>query len=189
MRCISIYITLIFAALLSACEQAPAQPKALQYSAAPLVAAGPGYRFAIHPLYNPQKLSEAYQPLINLLNREIQGVHFELEASRDYQAYEQKFSVREPAFLLPNPWQTLQAIKAGYHVIAMAGDAPFAPHLLFPQFLEDADPIERGVGLRCALSLLARCDELHVFGDTISEGMAREIAAAKLRGVPVRSRP
>lgn len=25
--------------------------------------------------------------------------------------------------MLPNPWQTLQAIKVGYHVIAMAGDA------------------------------------------------------------------
>ena len=25
--------------------------------------------------------------------------------------------------LLPNPWQTLEAMKVGYHVIAMAGDA------------------------------------------------------------------
>jgi len=74
-------------------------------------------------LHNPKKLSAAYQPLVDHLNRRIPGVRIELEASRDYQVYEQKFRDREPAFLLPNPWQTLQAIKVGYRVIAMAGDA------------------------------------------------------------------
>jgi len=46
-----------------------------------------------------------------------------LEASRDYQAYEVKFRNRKPELILPNPWQTLEAIKVGYQVIAMAGDA------------------------------------------------------------------
>jgi len=81
------------------------------------------YRLAIHPLHNPVKLSEAYQPLIDYLNEHIPGVNFELEASRDYQAYEVKFRDRAPHLLLPNPWQTLEAIKVGYKVIAMAGDA------------------------------------------------------------------
>lgn len=81
------------------------------------------YRLAIHPLHNPRKLTEAYQPLIDHLNKHITQVHFELEASRDYQAYEVKFRERKPALLLPNPWQTLEAIKVGYRVIAMAGDA------------------------------------------------------------------
>ncbi|MFC1626246.1 phosphate/phosphite/phosphonate ABC transporter substrate-binding protein [Pseudomonadota bacterium] len=78
---------------------------------------------AIHPLHNPKKLAEAYQPLINFLNANIQEATFDLEASRDYQAYEVKFRARTPAFLLPNPWHTLEAIKVGYRVIAMAGDA------------------------------------------------------------------
>lgn len=69
--------------------------------------------------------------------------------------------------------------------VAMAGDPPVAPHLLFPQFLDGADPFERDVGLRCALALLSRCDELRAFGEP-SEGMAREIAAAKTAGVAVR---
>ncbi len=81
------------------------------------------YRFAVHPLHNPKKLSEAYQPLIDFLNQRMPGVHFELEASRDYQAYEEKFRARGPEFLLPNPWQSIEAMKTGYHVIAMAGDA------------------------------------------------------------------
>jgi len=123
MKHIAVFFTLAFAALLAACEPAPRQPKALQYASAPAGGDVPTYRLAIHPLHNPRKLSEAYQPLVDHLNRQIQGAHIELEASRDYQVYERKFRDRDPAFLLPNPWQTLQAIKVGYHVIAMAGDA------------------------------------------------------------------
>jgi phosphonate transport system substrate-binding protein len=72
----------------------------------------PVYRLAIHPLHNPRKLTEAYQPLLDYLNSKMPDVHIELEASRDYQAYEAKFRERGPDLLLPNPWQTLEAIKA-----------------------------------------------------------------------------
>lgn len=110
------------AALLASCEAPPAE-KPLQYSSSPASPGSAPYRFAVHPLHNPQKLVAAYQPLIDHLNRHMPNVRFELEASRDYQSYEQKFRAREPAILLPNPWQTLEAIKVGYRVIAMAGDA------------------------------------------------------------------
>lgn len=123
MKRISILITLVLALLLAGCDQVPQEAKTLKYTSAPAGHDVPTYRFAIHPLHNPQKLSEAYQPLVDHLNRLIPSVRIELEASRDYQVYEQKLRGREPAFLLPNPWQTLQAIKAGYQVIAMAGDA------------------------------------------------------------------
>ncbi|MDH5543980.1 MAG: phosphate/phosphite/phosphonate ABC transporter substrate-binding protein [Gammaproteobacteria bacterium] len=81
------------------------------------------YRFAIHPLHNPKKLTESYQPLIDYLNEHVKTVRFQVEASRDYQAYEAKFRNKEAEFLLPNPWQTLEAMKVGYSVMAMAGDA------------------------------------------------------------------
>ncbi|QEP45186.1 phosphonate ABC transporter substrate-binding protein [Ectothiorhodospiraceae bacterium BW-2] len=81
------------------------------------------YRLAVHPLHNPQKLAQAYQPLIDYLNHHIDWARFELEASRDYQSYEAKLRQRQPDLLLPNPWQTLEAMKVGYRVIAMAGDA------------------------------------------------------------------
>ena len=123
MKRLAILLTLSVAALLTGCERGSEPPKTLQYTDAPAGLDVPVYRFAIHPLHNPKKLSAAYQPLVDHLNRRIPGVRIELEASRDYQVYEQKFRDREPAFLLPNPWQTLQAIKAGYRVIAMAGDA------------------------------------------------------------------
>ena len=115
-------LPLLGSAVLVACM--PDAPTAsLRYNDQPQPGQAPVYRLAVHPLHNPQKLHTAYQPLVEHLNRQLPGVKFELESSRDYQAFEAKFRQRGPEFLLPNPWQTLQAIKAGYHVIAMAGDA------------------------------------------------------------------
>jgi phosphonate transport system substrate-binding protein len=65
---------------------------------------------------------QAYQPLIDYLNGRLQGARLVLEASRDYANFEGKYQARKPEFLLPNPWQTLQAMKVGYRVIAMAGE-------------------------------------------------------------------
>ncbi|PKG80857.1 phosphonate ABC transporter substrate-binding protein [Colwellia sp. 75C3] len=108
--------------LISACERQPTE-KNLQYSTSPTESEIVTYRLAIHPLHNPQKLFESYQPLVDYINQEIPTIYIELEASRDYPTFENKFRAREPDLLLPNPWQTLQAMDNGYHVIAMAGDA------------------------------------------------------------------
>lgn len=116
-------LAMILCALLAACDRPPETALPLNYRTTPAAEAIPLYRFAVHPLHNPNKLAEAYQPLIDLLNASIPEARFELEASRDYQAYEAKFRARGPEFLLPNPWQSLQAMKLGYRVIAMAGDA------------------------------------------------------------------
>jgi phosphonate transport system substrate-binding protein len=107
--------------LLSGCEEKQ-KTSGPAYAKAPVVSEGKVYTFAVHPLHNPQKLSEAYQPIVDYLNSKLTNATLELEASKDYGAYEQKIASRNPDFLLPNPWQTLQAIKVGYDVIAMAGD-------------------------------------------------------------------
>lgn len=117
-RCVSVVI----AGLLGACQPASKEVP-LQYSQAPAQTSVSIYRLAVHPLYKPQLLAASYQPLVDHLNAQLPNARLELEASRDYQAFEKKYASREPAFLLPNPWQTLQAIQRGYHVIAMAGDA------------------------------------------------------------------
>ncbi len=113
---------LLAAVFLAACQQKPAD-KPLQYSATPAATQAAGYRLVPHPLYNPQRLGEAFQPLVDYLNWRVPEAHIRLEASRDYQAYERKFRAREAEILMPNPWQTLEAMKVGYHVIAMWGDA------------------------------------------------------------------
>jgi hypothetical protein len=66
------------------------------------------------------------------------------------------------------------------------GFIPLAPHLLFPQFMDEADLEQRRLGLSFALNLLRKCDELWVFGETVSSGMSREIAQARTQGIPIR---
>ena len=68
------------------------------------------------------------------------------------------------------------------------GDAPFAPHLLYPEFLDDADAAERDRGIGAGLVWLAVADEVLVVGNP-TDGMRREIAAAEALGLPVRQLP
>jgi phosphonate transport system substrate-binding protein len=84
----------------------------------------PVRQFAVYPLYAPEKLFAVYQPLVQDLNSHLNGGQFILEGSRDYHAFEAKVRRREPDVLLANAWQTLEAMKVGYRVIAMAGDTP-----------------------------------------------------------------
>lgn len=74
----------------------------------------------------------------------------------------------------------------GYCRFAVSkGCIPLAPHLHYPQFMDDGDKEERELGLRFALILLGKCDELWVFGNS-SSGMSKEIARAKKRGMPIK---
>ena len=66
------------------------------------------------------------------------------------------------------------------------GFIPFAPHLLFPQFLDDTDPKERELGLFFGIALMSKCAEVWVFGETVSVGMAKEIEKAENRGMRIR---
>ena len=77
------------------------------------------------------------------------------------------------------------ARKACRHVMN-EGHAFFAPHLLYPQLLDDSKPQERQAGLDMGLAMLPRCDELWCYGDRISFGMHLEIEEAVRLGIPVR---
>lgn len=83
------------------------------------------------------------------------------------------------------------AIKKGY--------APIAPHLLYPQLLDDDKPEERELGIVAGLEWLKVCDEILVYTKhpqkgveniikeslTISKGMAVEIRLASSLGIPI----
>lgn len=66
------------------------------------------------------------------------------------------------------------------------GAIPFAPHLLYPQFLDDRDKAQRSLGIFFGLVLLGKCDQMWVFGSEISKGMRLEIDKARKRGIPIR---
>ena len=59
------------------------------------------------------------------------------------------------------------------------GYIPIAPHLLFPQYLDEET--ERDLALFMGRVLMSKCSEVWVFGDEGSEGMNEEIAYAAKR--------
>lgn len=89
----------------------------------------------------------------------------------------------------PYAGDTENNVKAAQSYCRFAVDKgyiPLAPHLLFPQFLDDADPTERKLGLFFGNVLMSKCTELWVFGDTVSSGMGSEIERAKRKSYIIR---
>jgi len=108
--------------MLLACGQSQESKTVEPQFAAKAPVVGKEYVFAIHPLHNPARLFEIYGPLIDYLNRNIPGTTFRLEASRNYEEFDKKLYTRQFDFALPNPYQTLNSLSHGYHVIAKMGD-------------------------------------------------------------------
>lgn len=71
-------------------------------------------------------------------------------------------------------------------IIIGTGRVPIAPHLYFPQFLNEENPHERMNGIEMGLELMNVCDEVYVFGFTITEGMKFELEHARKKRIPVR---
>ena len=82
--------------------------------------------------------------------------------------------------------RNIRRAKFACELLTKLGYLPIAPHLYFPQFLDDNNPEERETGMMLGRELLCGCDELWVFGQHISEGMEAEIKQAKASDIPVR---
>jgi len=67
-----------------------------------------------------------------------------------------------------------------------SGYLPIAPHLLFPQFMDDGLGEDRQTAMFMNLVLLSKCVQLWVFGSVRSEGMQQEIKWAKRRHMTIR---
>jgi hypothetical protein len=106
-------------------------------------------------------------------------------------AREEKAKAWKPCVFICSPFagdievNTMRAIRYTRFAV-VSGAIPFAPHLLYPQVLDENDLAERELGLFFGLVWLGKCNELWVFGRYISNGMSREIAKAKKRGIPIR---
>ena len=71
------------------------------------------------------------------------------------------------------------AFDQGFH--------PYAPHLYYPQFLDEEKPKERAAGIHYALMQMWRMKEFWLFGDKHTEGMKAEIELAVDLGIPIRT--
>jgi phosphonate transport system substrate-binding protein len=111
----------VFVTTFCGCNQQTGQSYQIEYSSkAP--AQTVRYSVGIHPLHNPVRLHELFQPLMRLLGEQFSGVEFRLEASRNYAAYNKKLYAGKFDFAIPNPYQTVMAIKHGYRVIGKMAD-------------------------------------------------------------------
>lgn len=80
----------------------------------------------------------------------------------------------------------VEVARALCRVAVDAGCAPFAPHLLYTQFLSDGDPDQRDLGILLGLRFMEACDEVWVYvGDGISDGMSRELEHARPLDKPI----
>ena len=82
--------------------------------------------------------------------------------------------------------KNVEAARKYCRMVTDAKRIPLASHLLYPQFLNDDDPVERQLGTMFGMALLAMCDEVWVFGKEHSTGMQAEIVEARRLGKPIR---
>ena len=104
-----------------------------------------------------EKALRAFRPIVYICSPYVGDIENNVAAARRYSRF---------------------AVETGY--------IPIAPHLLFPQFLNDSDPKERELGLFFGNALLSKCAEMFVFGSRISEGMEAEIKRATWKGHRIR---
>ena len=80
-------------------------------------------------------------------------------------------------------------VKAAREYCRLAVDKgyiPVAPHLLYPQFMDDNDPAERKLGMSFGNALMDSCSELWVCGDRLSPGMEAEFDRASEKNMTIK---
>ena len=112
---------------------------------------------ALSAIEKEEKALRAFRPIVYICSPYAGEVEKNVEAAQKYSRF---------------------AVDKGY--------IPIAPHLLFPQFLNDRNPKERQLGLFFGNALMSKCSEVWVFGSRISAGMEAEINRAKWKNYRLR---
>ena len=81
--------------------------------------------------------------------------------------------------------KNLERVKRYTRYALMCGTAPVVPHF-YALCLDDDIKEEREIGLAAGLGLLWFCDELWVCGETVTEGMQKEIQFCKHLNIKIR---
>ena len=84
-----------------------------------------------------------------------------------------------------NVESNLKKVRTYTEYALRCGTAPVVPHF-YAECLDDNDPKDREIGLAAGLSLLWFCDELWLFGDTVTDGMKNELQFCKNLNIRIR---
>ena len=112
---------------------------------------------ALSAIEKEEKALRAFRPIVYICSPYAGDVEKNVEAAQKYSRF---------------------AVDKGY--------IPIAPHLLFPQFLNDRNPKERQLGLFFGNAIMSKCSEVWVFGSRISAGMEDEIKRARWKNYRLR---
>lgn len=112
---------------------------------------------ALSSIENEARALRAFRPIVYICSPFARDIEKNVVAARTYSRF---------------------AVEQGY--------IPIAPHLLFPQFLDDSNPKERELGLFFGNAIMSKCSEVWVFGSHISSGMEAEIKRAKWKNYRLR---
>ena len=84
-----------------------------------------------------------------------------------------------------NVEENLRKVRRYTQYALLCGTAPVVPHF-YAECLDDNIPQERQIGMAAGQSLLWLCDELWLFGEKITEGMAVELQYCRHLNVKTR---
>jgi len=77
-----------------------------------------------------------------------------------------------------NVEKNLEGIRDYCKKLVKQGDHPVAPVLMCIQFLDENKPHGREYGIRIGRELMKCCTHMHVLGNKVTKGMARDIQDA-----------
>ena len=114
-----------------------------------------------------------------------------IEEERKQKQLRASYAVYRPIVYICSPYagdvrQNVRRTRAYCWFAVQKNCVPIATHLLFPQFMDDTDPAQRQQAMFMSRLLLTKCNEVWVFGETISQGMASEIRKAESRNKTIR---
>ena len=112
---------------------------------------------ALRAIEKEEKALRAFRPIVYICSPYAGDIDTNVENARRYSRF---------------------AVEKGY--------IPIAPHLLFPQFMNDRNTKERQLGMFFGNALMSKCSEVWVFGDRISAGMDGEIKRARWKNYRLR---
>ncbi len=125
MKYFKLFILFLIFILFTGCGDKDEDQYSIGYSSKPLFEKKE-YIFGVHPLHNPKKLFEVYQPMVDFINSHLEDSIIKLEASRNYAAYNEKLFGGYFDLSLPNPYQTVVAADLDYEIFGkMADDQNF----------------------------------------------------------------
>ena len=142
-----------------------------------------------------RKLAKKYHPDLNPgdkeCERKMNEVNAAYEAIKKVEQEQRSGRAFRPIVYICSPYAgdiagNVDAARRYSRFAVDKGYIPIAPHLLFPQFLDDNNPTDRELGLFFGNALMSKCAEVWVFGSRISSGMEAEIKRAKWKDYRLR---